>query len=52
MSFLNTYEWTDYDIASYELGIALGVLPLGGFQVTHKWVVASDNPMGNVLWIL
>lgn len=49
-NFMNTNEWVDYDTAAFRLGVSLGILPPGGFQVTHKWVVASANPTGDMLY--
>lgn len=43
-------DWTDPDIAQYELGLALGMFPPGAtFSTDLKWVFWSDNPIGNFL---
>jgi hypothetical protein len=47
--FLDSYEWEDWDLAEYALGESLGILPKGGFPVTHNWVVTTDTPMGRLL---
>jgi len=47
--FLDNYEWEDWDVAAYDLGERLNILPNGGFPSTHKWVVLTNNPMGTLL---
>lgn len=43
-------DWTDWDIAAYELARALGVMREGGrFHMEAKHVFWSDHPIGNML---
>jgi hypothetical protein len=45
-------NWTDYDVAAYELGVVLGLLPeFGGDDPWHgtKWMFWSANPLGEAL---
>lgn len=41
-------EWTDWDVAAFELGRALGVFEAVTFQ-DRKGVFWTDNPLGNGL---
>ncbi len=43
-------DWTDWDVAEYELARALGLLHEGvRFQVEAKHVFWSNNPIGTML---
>jgi hypothetical protein len=41
-------DWTDWDVAAFALGIALGVFEAGTFH-RHKGVFWSNNNLGNGL---
>ena len=41
-------DWTDWDVAAYEVGRCLGVLH-GNFATDNKGVFWSDNRLGNGL---
>lgn len=43
-------EWTEFDGAEYELGLALGMWPPEStFQTDLKWIFWSDNAIGTFL---
>ncbi len=46
-------EWTDWDVAGYHLGAALGMLPEWPdndvWPADKKWIFWSSNPTGDVL---
>ena len=48
-------DWTDFDGAAYELGVALSIFKdfreEGGMWLDHapKWVFWTNNPLGNSL---
>jgi len=44
-------EWTDLDVAAYDLGIAVGLIDpqRSPFSTKAKHVFWSDNPVGNTL---
>lgn len=46
-------DWTDFDVAGYQLGVVLGLLPewpKGEAWGPHKWVFWSANPLGDALY--
>ena len=46
-------DWTDFDVAGYQLGVVLGLLPewpKGEAWGEHKWVFWSANPLGDALY--
>jgi hypothetical protein len=42
-------DWTDWDVASYELGCCLGLFESQSFQVDVKHVFWTENPLGRSL---
>ena len=44
-------DWTDLDVAQYELSLVLGIFtPEQSFQSELKHVFWSNNPTGNMLY--
>jgi len=43
-------DWTDVDIASYELGRCLGLFGGQNFHIDVKHVFWTNNPLGNGLY--
>lgn len=42
-------EWTDFDYAMYELGVALCIFPIDSKMNDYKGVFWSQNKLGNGL---
>jgi hypothetical protein len=43
-------DWTDWDIAQYELAVVLGLIPEGAdFVVETKHIFWSNHPLGRLL---
>lgn len=43
-------DWTDFDVAQYELAVVLGLIPEGtDFAVDAKHIFWTNNPLGNLL---
>ncbi len=42
-------EWTDWDVAAYQLGISLGLMPDVPAFGASKHVFWSDHPIGKML---
>lgn len=47
-------EWTDCDVASFELAVCLGLMPdsYDLFRTGAKHIFWTDNPVGNALYMM
>lgn len=44
-------DWTDTDVAIYDLARVLGIIPPDSiFATEYKWLGNSNNPLGNSLF--
>ena len=39
-------DWEDFDGASHELAIALGIIPIDSDFIEHKWLYWTNNELG------